>query len=781
MFSTLLAPSKNASSDSAFSRLGISRASSSSRRGFTSAPSEPTASSKVKQSNAAAELRGKPGTNLAEGLRTQEKSPLDDRRGPEHSASPGRIKPKLKTRPSSPLLGEHYRRTSRAPGNAINSRSHTTKTSGSESSSNSHYDAQKSPLSISQQTSASAVRDFNTKKGGPPIMPLPGQGHRPSNLRNAGQSDKSSFQRSASNKSGFLSRRPRNFDLSSLFPKPSATKRPLLPPHRYTHSPSPFSEPSRDLTQLHSSNTPLGGKSSKATKTNRQRFQPQERISHSGPQPIASTVNSRKPSVRIQNWFDGPEGNVSDDDEVPYEPKLDANTVTYSPRETLITGNETQGKPYSRRQLVVADPSPLPGPSSSRSPNLPLSSGVSSFSLPVAPPVLPFPNYRRKVAMSMSSKRSKTSTLEQANLMNESVLSMSSSEDESEQEFSTSPRNSIVSSYVQGLSAQAARFRLEEAGSDIGMKEAAWSSSQSKLVSEDLMSRSDPQESSLSANRTSLLRQITDAGSGNLSKQGYEKTLRDPVRHPSEGSVWRTPGTHVRGVNIQSSPDQRLISTSDHGLARRTSIRTMTVTREEEALLEAIRLKKAVMRQNAGGGKVVSNGDLPYTQDVTYSTSRRRRTKIPESPKTVVLRPSFDQPLNERINVSEDHPMKTGLYVSSSEASSPDQGLFPQSRQSSMGPSILGPSPTTDSRGSPSPVTPPQSTLHEELPPLKISTLRALDPASQSVRSSQRWPSSNGPIVFGGTDFDESAHIEDSPGWALRGVRNGRNGVAVTT
>lgn len=70
---------------------------------------------------------------------------------------------------SSPLLGEHYMFGSTNGGTLSNASSPRARRVDSSPTLRSHYDPKKSPLSISQQTSASSARDMALRKGFPPI------------------------------------------------------------------------------------------------------------------------------------------------------------------------------------------------------------------------------------------------------------------------------------------------------------------------------------------------------------------------------------------------------------------------------------------------------------------------------------------------------------------------------------------------------------------------------------------------------------------------------------
>lgn len=148
------------------------------------------------------------------------------------------------TRGSSPLLGclgNDY--------NSISSKMNSqAQPSGSSSALDTYYDSSSSPLSISQQTSASSALYMALRKGFPPIKsPL--------------YDDKAWSGKSSNKKvSGPLSenrrggkQRPPHLDLSTFFPKPQTSSEPLCSPQRVISSPSAMSLASGSIQSTSSS------------------------------------------------------------------------------------------------------------------------------------------------------------------------------------------------------------------------------------------------------------------------------------------------------------------------------------------------------------------------------------------------------------------------------------------------------------------------------------------------------------------------------------------------
>lgn len=798
MFSALFSGTKNASSNKANAKPSASRPSFSSRRGTTKPPANPTISRHTRDLNTPSESHPRQGGYFGERPGTEERIPRvsTERRQQKDSLGPTAAEnssPKLRTRPSSPLLGERYRRTSHASGSAVDSRAHTVQTGGSNSSIDTHYDAKKSPLSISQQTSASAARDYNVKRGVVPVASGTEQRYH-LNVRSGYNVETQTLQSNNNSKARTSTRKPRHVDLSSLFPKAAITKGPPPSTHQYNQSPSHLSKSSLDPSSLQISGGSTTRNLSKTVKSRRQHNQARERTPQSPSRYTVTSIGSKQPKPRIENWFDGPEGNVSDDGEVFFGPGPDIETSPSASQKAQIvpsfqSGNRSNvdsmpsGPPQSFLTGPVASNASARRPSRTSTTRLP--SDSNSFRFPAQSLTRSNPDYRRQVAMSMSSKRSKASTFEQANLMKESVLSMSSSDEESDAEGSMSSRshNSIVSSYVQGLSAQAARFRLEEAASEIDRAVTPVSRQHSKLMSEDRTISSGRSGSPAFFDRHFRSSQLTHGEYGEGPRTNF------PTKSHQHGqntpSAWRPVGMRMNSVRSHASSSRTSTLTLEPSLLRKpsqsSSIRTMTVTREEEALLEAIRQKKGSMRKDTYDVKKAPL-DAPYIHDIAYTGGQRRKdVKALEPPREDMARKSLDKIVSQKPKAAGDHPLKSTLYLSSSEASSPDRSHFPESRQSSIVPSVLGPSPTADSRDSQSPVTPPRSTLNEELPPLRITSLRPIDPTLQLAGGAQSRTLKSDFVKISDSDAGDTDHIHDLSEWAFPGIGRERSNIAVVT
>ncbi|EKG13119.1 hypothetical protein MPH_09694 [Macrophomina phaseolina MS6] len=197
---------------------------------------------------------------------------------------------------------------------------------GSQASSStlrSHYDSQRQPLHVSQQTSMSAVRDGGLRKGHPSVY----SSSRSTDQDSMHSSVPSVEPDTASISSGKAVNRkkkvPARLDLSKLFPKAPKSREPhdqqLLSPTKFVSSPVPMSTTSthfpRPLTSPTASasnrNRAISVTSTKTSDTLREgRAQAAKERAYNTPFDNAK-VNRRRPPPGIQHWFEG----LSDDDE----------------------------------------------------------------------------------------------------------------------------------------------------------------------------------------------------------------------------------------------------------------------------------------------------------------------------------------------------------------------------------------------------------------------------------------------------------------------------------
>ena len=227
---------------------------------------------------------------------------------------------------SSPLLGEHYMFVSANGGTFSNASSPPARRAESSSTLRSHYDPKKSPLSISQQTSASSARDMALRKGFPPISnPLslsieavksiePGGPHS----RNISTDTKASGSSKLSGNSlkGINSmprRRPSVIDPPTLYPNSNRVFHATSPPPALINAalPKPLSPQSQ---QKISFSRPRWWAKVKTQIPPSIPIEDQQRHEDFDDHLPSIKLNVKKPKAGMRNWFDGmdDEGTSSD-------------------------------------------------------------------------------------------------------------------------------------------------------------------------------------------------------------------------------------------------------------------------------------------------------------------------------------------------------------------------------------------------------------------------------------------------------------------------------------
>lgn len=188
--------------------------------------------------------------------------------------------------------------------------SHEHRLNREESSSTlrSYYDRQKSPLTVSQQTSASSARDFALRKGCAPVIQC---SHR--NMTDPGRPEHTFWTNKAAPK-----KRPGRLDLSVLFPKLSPRSGSLLSPWWFKDSPPPVSV----TLEL-----PFAEPQSRTFLFDRRASETQEQVIAYPTQdsktayPSQPDREGQKSHDKVRNWFDSAEGDISEDG-VDQEPEM---------------------------------------------------------------------------------------------------------------------------------------------------------------------------------------------------------------------------------------------------------------------------------------------------------------------------------------------------------------------------------------------------------------------------------------------------------------------------
>ena len=212
-----------------------------------------------------------------------------------------------------------------------------------------YYDRSQQPLYVSQQTSASAVRDMGLRKGSPKVHEMESN-HMPS---------KSALK--PSNSSVDTAKKPKKLDIASLFPRPAPSGGRLLSPAKYSHSPSAMT----DMTEFFPPETMRAEIRRQGTNG---RFETHKSPKEPGSEPASTPrvkifepdiydhakTNQRKPPKGIKNWFDG--FDISSDEEEHEPVELPAN-----PPRPSVEAMPSDFSPYGVKapERAVPNGSPL--------------------------------------------------------------------------------------------------------------------------------------------------------------------------------------------------------------------------------------------------------------------------------------------------------------------------------------------------------------------------------------------------------------------------------------
>ncbi|KAF2690175.1 hypothetical protein K458DRAFT_99647 [Lentithecium fluviatile CBS 122367] len=448
-------------------------------------------------------------------------------------------RPNLSNRASSNILPADMAYTDRR-GSNCSSVSRQLNARSSNSTMRSHYDAQKSPLSISQQTSDSAVRDMALRKGKPRIGTYGYDEHTPSPLSHEMLKEAKKEQRKS---------KPPRLDLSKLFPKPKANERrehgALLSPTKMRQQ-APAIQPARSTSpvRLHKRDTYDSTK-----------------------------IHIRRPPRGIQHWFEGFDEGSDDLDE-------DDTPAVHAPQPVNPVGPHLAPMRKSSLGRLVPTTGP-PKPQTSR---------ASQY----------IPNPRKEQYMyanlgvahsqsSLATTKTKESSISKLNLQDSSVLSFSSSEDEDDSNAPTkrkvSVRDSIDMTELQGdiVIGQAQALEVRPRNSrrpSVGKLSLLSTSTNSATI--EMMYTPEPYAPHHFP-RTS-----------NPSRRSSH--LRQPSVIPEDDDI--RPKTAANPQPLSPS-SHSIRTTRSEPRSRQDTQKLMAVTAEEMALLEALRKKRADMQQQS--------------------------------------------------------------------------------------------------------------------------------------------------------------------------------------
>ena len=427
-----------------------------------------------------------------------------------------------------------------------NSQEKSLRAYGSSSTLHSFYDPQRFPLAVSQQTSDSSARDFALRKGCPTVVSVEGT-IRPTHARKGEDPNDSKSTKKTS---------PARFDLSMLFPKPTARHgRPFSSQNRRA-------SPNLGVEQWEAtSSVPLGSSSTQQQKSKHVKVSRSFSRTRRDVNPTTT-----KPKRGPKNWFDNL-GELVSEDESDYDEHGRQTHSSNSYQKEL-----SQSNPFSN----VSCSQPLPShPSIQNSPaqeqlRLALQNWEFRSKHHVTVP-------REKATL--KSRKSKGNVFDNVDLNKNSVLCLSSSEDEFEEEESdleighTIPgiRDSLVigpmDSDVEIGTAHAVKTKrpnLETEASKRKNRNRVSHLSDPSLITMKVL---ESQQSFLSDETKSQPRtQVVSSANSMVDNTMQERT-----------------STYFDTASTMSQKTESLS-------------RLMTVTAQEESLLEAMRSKASSMR-----------------------------------------------------------------------------------------------------------------------------------------------------------------------------------------
>lgn len=495
------------------------------------------------------------------------------------------------TRASSVLLHDEYVRTAAdnepVPPMPI-------KNFASSSTLHSHYDAQKVPLGVSQQTSESSRRDLALRKGSTRVLLFP---------FTEKATDKESPK---SGKSPRPRLTPEGRKLSKQRPGTSETSphRPVVPEWRpesgYESVPSSKSVNDAPRTPRSTRFTP-----SKPSSLSRRQVAPTNKVLLEPMDPACLKVNVRRPKVGAKHWFDGLEGDTSEDDVVD-EPEFEQNFVSglesafrderikppsdQSSVQTPSVRTEVRGFNLGSSTGSVATPKQfLQSPSTTTRPS---------------PRVAILTAKGSRTSMAQQSTRSgQTSTsrrtaIEETDLTKSSYLNLSGSDDEEEparavqaipvrspQPLKPAIRDSVALAFNSDSEVEVGTAHETNAKS---LTQGHQHSRVRTLKVVNRNSRGQPLQMPIPKRGSSLaLSHLYEEAERQSAGPEYGQDGQDMIpSFPPTPTTDSEPSGYRMSVSVFSDTDS---------IASR---RMMSVTKQEESLLAAMRLKKAAMKQN---------------------------------------------------------------------------------------------------------------------------------------------------------------------------------------
>ena len=517
-----------------------------------------------------------------------------------------------RNQPSSPLLGQSFPNALEEKASGSDLSSPRAQYSPSSSTLRSYYDPAKSPLAISQQTSASSARDMALRKGCPPVSsPLA----RPDSGRNSQDLVKKDL---IAENVDFQHTKPQHIDLSTLPPPQPSLRHPHIhSPHLYPNSTPQPSLIARTHKSISDKTKWLGWERRKTKAFIFSKEQPfQSDLARNAElfPPNHPAANTSRPA---HNWFDGIEsstfvGTLGPDSEpknitMHNFPHNSSSNLTVS--RDSVSGGLRIGPDSTNSEAHIQESEPTQHRTSVRMDRN--SESLPYHRYPSQPnEIRSTPSIRSQ--KSVLSSQSNRKTLFGMDLKNQSVLSLSSSEDESEESV---PNNDGTQ-----------RHRIRES------IDYADKGDEALVLSAERIKSIKPQPIV-----NVRLRRRSRSGSSEIVPPIPRIPTR-PVLSPRVSSMkWQehqsieaTQDNSANGIdydwepaNIGSRTSRSSRSSSQRKPNDRES-RMMVVTPDEEKLLEGMRRKRASIRHDHAAD-LQNTGDSVTSRPKTAGEDKRPR------------------------------------------------------------------------------------------------------------------------------------------------------------
>jgi len=549
----------------------------------------------------------------------------------------------LHGRPSSTILGHQH---GEERGTMISNASARLRHNDSSSTLKSYYDRSKSPLSISQQTSASSTRDLALRKGCPPVLPRsPLLQVEPIQFESSFP-DVNSYSKQQHIIPEKMRKKPARLDLSMLFPRSRRHADKIA-----ADSMSPNASPSSISTNIsQNSSQPLGTSRRKLRKA-----------------PSKESMKSQHNSIRTTRSYDpqmhqthGSSAHMYDHyEDLPVRTSHMDRIPEASVPQRLAARAKKDGYAHSKLDAST-ESSSLSERTRAFSDREPFSWKSVRSSMMASP-------YDVSSAASISSRNTRTSrhtaasVMSQSDLQDKSVLSLSSDSegDLSESEAVRFPRaRSKIDSISQASSERTAHRPTESRRQSSGKSGSSAARAQGTRngIAKETPFLTIPETASRSARSSERVYQPSQTENYaphqqkqyRVSVQKEKRTSRQPSSIKSGRSLLQpTPPLSPTSIEVRHVPEPES--------------RYMAVTKQEEALLEALRQKRARMREEIieehETRKSPSPPRIPERSTSRYSTASTVNTVGGTSGQERVLL-YLDTPLSttHTIDTSEPSP-----------------------------------------------------------------------------------------------------------------------------